>query len=198
MDGIYGTDTITLPLSWLTAVATSDLRLAVYALRGLYGATRFLHLVGMATFVGMVVILDLRGLGLFPPGALDPARRRLVVLKGSFWVTIATSVLLFLRDPLGVGLHTMFLPKLLLVVVGYVYAQGVRRLPALRRPAGRRQATSADRCSRSSCTVASSSSALGCGPGAITPGVTGLPTGFIRRAGDGCRGSLPTRAGHPS
>ena len=140
LDGIYGTDTITLPLSWLTAVATSDLRLAVYALRGLYGATRFLHLVGMATFVGMVVILDLRGLGLFPPGALDPARGRLVlVLKGSFWVTIGTGVLLFLRDPLGVGLHTMFLPKLLLVVAGYVYAQGVRRLPALRRTAGRQR-----------------------------------------------------------
>ena len=136
MDGIYGTHTLTLPLSWLIAVATSDLRLAVYAMRGLYGATRFLHLVAMAVFVGMVVILDLRGLGLFPPAALDPARPRLgAVLKWSFRVTIVTGVLLFLRDPLGVGLHSMFLPKLLLIAGGYAYAQGMRRLPALRRTA---------------------------------------------------------------
>ena len=136
MDGIYGTHTLTLPLSWLTALATSDLRLAVYALRGLYGATRFSHLVAMASFVGMVVILDLRGLGLFPPAALDLARPRLgVVLKWSFWVTVVTGIFLFLRDPLGVGLHTMFLPKLLLVVAGYSYAQGLRRLPAMRRNA---------------------------------------------------------------
>ncbi len=116
MNAIYGTETILLPLSWLTALATSDLRLAVYAMRGLYGVTRFLHLVGMASFVGMVVILDLRGLGLFPPASLDPVRARLgTVLTVSFWLTIATGVALFLRDPLGVGLHSMFLPKLLLV-----------------------------------------------------------------------------------
>ena len=140
MDGIYGTQTITLPLAWLTALATSDLRLAVYALRGLYGVTRFLHLVGMASFVGMVVILDLRGLGLFPPGALDPARRRLVtVLNASFWLTIGTGVALFLRDPLGAGLHSMFLPKLLLVVLGFAQAQGVRRLAFMRRTEARRR-----------------------------------------------------------
>ena len=141
MDGIYGSHTVTLPLSWLTAMATSDLRLAVYAMRGLYGVTRFSHLVAMACFVGMVVILDLRGLGLFPRAALDPARPRLVsVLKWSFWVTIVTGVLLFLRDPVGVGLHTMFLPKLLLVLAGYAYAQGVRRLPVMRQTPARQRA----------------------------------------------------------
>ena len=135
MDGIYGSHTITLPLPWLTAVATSDLRLAVYAMRGLYGVTRFSHLVAMASFVGMVVILDLRGLGLFPPAALDPARPRLV--------SVVTGVLLFLRDPLGVGLHTMFLPKLLLVTAGYIYSQGIRRLPIMRRTAAMQRAGAA-------------------------------------------------------
>ena len=134
MNGIYGSHTVTLPLAWLTGLATSDLRLVVYAWRSLYGITRFLHLVSMSGFVGMVIILDLRGLGLFPPASLDPVRRRLVsVLTISFWVTIATGALLFLRDPIGVGLHTMFLPKLLLVALGYAYAQGARRLPVMRR-----------------------------------------------------------------
>lgn len=140
MSGIYGAHTITLPLAWLVALATSDLRLAVYAMRGLYGVVRFLHLVGMASFVGMVVILDLRGLGLFPPGSLDPLRARLgSVLRWSFRLTIATGVALFLRDPLGEGLHSMFLPKLLLIVVGYAYAQGLRRTPLLRRSEGLRR-----------------------------------------------------------
>src|SRR4051794_343524 len=120
MDGIYGSGTITLPLSWLTALATSDARMAVFGLRGLYGVVRFLHLVAMAGFVGMVVMLDLRGLGLFPPKALAPVRLRLgLVLRCCFWATIATGAGLFLYNPLGIGLHTMFLPKLLLVAGGY-------------------------------------------------------------------------------
>ena len=134
MNDIYGTSALTLPISWLTALATSELRLTVYSLRWFYGIVRYLHLAGMACFVGMVVITDLRGLGLFPPGSLDPIRPRLVmVLNRAFWVTIVTGMLLFLRDPLGVGLHTMFLPKLLLVIGGYAYATALRRTPVLRR-----------------------------------------------------------------
>lgn len=128
MDGIYGSGTITLPLAWLTALATSDLRMAVFGLRGLYGVVRFLHLLSMASFVGMVVLLDLRGLGLFPPGALDAARARLgMVLRISFWTVMATGIGLFIYDPLGVGLHTMFLPKLLLIAGGYALSVARRK-----------------------------------------------------------------------
>jgi hypothetical protein len=133
MDGIYGSGTITLPLSWLTALATSDARMAVFGLRGLYGVVRCLHLIAMAGFVGMVVMLDLRGLGLFPRTALDPVRARLgLVLRCCFWTTIATGIGLLVYDPLGVGLHTMFLPKLLLVTFGYLLSR-VRRFGVLRR-----------------------------------------------------------------
>lgn len=144
MSGIYGTESITLPLDWLTALATSDLRLAVYAMRGLYGVVRFLHLVGMASFVGMVVMLDLRGLGLFPPAALDAVRMRLAtVLSVSFWIVIATGAALFLRDPVGMGLHSMFLPKLLLVLLGYTHARVIRRLGWMRRSTATRRAGAA-------------------------------------------------------
>jgi hypothetical protein len=135
MDGIYGSGTITLPLSWLTSLATSDARMAVFGLRGLYGVVRCLHLIAMAGFVGMVLLLDLRGLGLFPRAALDPVRARLgLVLKCCFWVTIATGAGLFIYDPLGVGLHTMFLPKLLLVIFGYVLSRARRHGPLRRAP----------------------------------------------------------------
>ena len=134
MPDIYGSGLPTLPLDLLTTLATSDLRMAVYGLRSLYGVTRYLHLIGMAVFVGMVVLLDLRGLGLFPPEVLAPIRARLgAVLRWSFWLTIATGLALFVYDPLGIGLHTMFLPKLVLVVLGYAHARTSRFLPGPRR-----------------------------------------------------------------
>jgi hypothetical protein len=46
--------------------------------------------------------------------------------------------LLFLYDPIGVGLHTMFLPKLVLVVLGVVHAWYIERLTVMRRPPWRR------------------------------------------------------------
>lgn len=135
MDGIYGSGTITLPLSWLTALATSDARMAVFGLRGLYGVVRGLHLIAMAGFVGMVVMLDLRGLGLFPRAALDPVRARLgLVLRCCFWTAIATGAGLLVYDPLGAGLHTMFLPKLLLIAFGYVLSRARGRGPLRRAP----------------------------------------------------------------
>ena len=143
MRGIYGADAFTLPLAWLTALATSELRLGIYAMRDLYGIVRFGHLVAMATFVGMVVILDLRGLGLFPPASLDPVRKRLLtVLRTAFATTIATGIVLFLRDPVGVGLHSMFLPKLVLVAIGYAHATVIRRVGSVRRSEKLQQAAS--------------------------------------------------------
>ena len=131
---------LTLPLWLLTAVAASESRMAadgfdnLYELNSLYWLLRFLHLASMAGFVGMVAMLDLRGLGLFPANSLDPIRARLaLVLKVCFWLAITTGVVLFFRDPLEIGLHSMFLPKLLLVTLGYVHARVVQRSPAIRR-----------------------------------------------------------------
>jgi hypothetical protein len=121
-------------------MAASESRMAadglnnLYELNSLYWVLRFLHLAGMAGFVGMVAMLDLRGLGLFPAGALDPIRARLaLVLKVCFWLTITTGVALFFRDPLEIGLHSMFLPKLLLIVLGYTHARVVQPMAAVRR-----------------------------------------------------------------
>ncbi len=136
MTNIAGTSLMTLPVWLLAALADSAPHLAIAGLRGLYGGLRFLHLAGMAGFVGMVAMLDLRGLGLFPPGSLDGVRGRLgLVLQGCFWVTVATGVALFLYDPMTIGLHSMFLPKLVLVTLGYAHARVVQRLPAVRRRA---------------------------------------------------------------
>lgn len=129
MSGIYGAWTITLPVPLLAWLATTELRQAVAGMRVLYGVLRFLHLVGMAGFLGLLLALALHGLGLLAQGALGPARPVLArVLTLCFWSSIATGVCLFLYDPLGTGLHSMFLPKLVLVSAGYAFARARPRI----------------------------------------------------------------------
>ncbi len=130
MHGIYAAWAITLPVEMLTWLATSALRQAVFGMRVLYGVLRFAHLATMAGFLGLLLAMELRGLGLLAPGALAPARPVLGrVLNACFWCAVCTGVALFLYDPLGSGLHTMFLPKLVLLALGYGFARARRGIP---------------------------------------------------------------------
>jgi hypothetical protein len=59
-------------------------------------------------------------------------------MNWAFVLTVIAGIMLFLYDPIGVGLHTMFLPKLVLITVGLAHAYFIERLPAMRRPTARR------------------------------------------------------------
>ena len=134
MADVYGFGGIHLPAPWLAALAQSELRLWLYGFRPFYGAARALHLLGMAGFVGSVFLVDLKLLGLFPQAAIGPARSPLLALMHvSFGLAVLTGAGLFLYDPIGTGLHTMLLPKLLLIVLGLAHAHGLRRLQIARR-----------------------------------------------------------------
>jgi hypothetical protein len=134
MHGVYSESWLMLPPAWLAWLATSEARLWLYDMRPLYGLLRFVHLAGTAGFVGTIVLMDVRLLGFFPEASLQAMRRPLVsVLHVSFLALVVSGVLLFLRDPLGVGLHSMFLPKLLLIVFGLIHAHGLRRVKPARR-----------------------------------------------------------------
>jgi hypothetical protein len=133
MQDVYGGFGLHLPTAWLAMLAQSDLRHMIYGVRPLYGALRFLHLLGTAGFVGAILLADIKLLGFFPNASLQPMRiPMLTVMHVAFGVTIVTGLTLFLYDPIGIGLHTMFVPKLLLVVLGLGHAHGVRRLSAAR------------------------------------------------------------------
>lgn len=135
MPDVYGSGWIHLPAGWLIWLATTDFRLWVYGLRSIYGLTRFLHLLGMSGFLGLLLLLEVIRLGAFPGVSLQPVRRPLLILmNGAFALTLITGVLLFLYDPIGAGLHTMFLPKLILVTAGLVHAWYIERIPLMRRP----------------------------------------------------------------
>ena len=135
MPDVYGSGWVHLPAGLLTWLATTDFRLWVYGLRGVYGATRFLHLFGMAGFLGLLLLLEVMRLGVFPGASLQPVRRPVLILMNlMFALTIASGVLLFLYDPIGAGLHTMFLPKLILVTLGFTHAFCIERIALMRRP----------------------------------------------------------------
>jgi len=144
MPDVYGSGWVHLPAGLLTWLATTDLRLWVYGLRPVYGLTRFLHLFGMSGFLGLLLLLEVMRLGVFRGATLDSVRRPvLTLMNGMFALTLLTGVLLFLYDPIGAGLHTMFLPKLILVTLGFVHAFYIERLPLMRRPHWRRGSAAA-------------------------------------------------------
>jgi hypothetical protein len=133
MADVYGFGGIHLPASWLAALAQSELRLLLYGFRPFYGAARALHLLGTAGFLGSLFVVELKLLGFFPQASIGPARSPLLaVMHVSFVLAVLTGIGLFLYDPIGAGLHTMFLPKLLLIVIGLIHAHWLRRLRAVR------------------------------------------------------------------
>ncbi len=133
MPNVYGHDWPHLPVGLLVWLATSELRLWVYGLRPVYGVFRFLHLLGMAEFLGMLLLIEVKRLGLFREASIAVARLPVVTLmNGAFALTVVTGLALFMYDPVGVGLHTMFLPKLALIALGLFHAYYVERRPLMR------------------------------------------------------------------
>jgi hypothetical protein len=142
MPDVYGSWPLHLPLAWLAPLATSELRLVIYGNRPLYGALRFLHLIGVAGFFGFVALIELRRLGLFASAAL-PRQPMLMLMNASLALTLLSGAGLFLYDPIGTGLHRMFLPKLLLIALGLALAYGMPRIAVLRKRPGFKQTTAA-------------------------------------------------------
>jgi hypothetical protein len=117
LHGVYSDTALVLPSEWLVWLATSSARLAIYRMQNWHGPLRLLHVGGTAVFFGAIVLLDLRLLGLLGRDiALDAlARIVLPVTHASFAVTAGSGLLLFMYDPIQIGSHSWFLPKLLLL-----------------------------------------------------------------------------------
>ena len=128
MADVYGGG-LHLPMDLLVDLAGSRLRLMLYGTRVFYGGAVFVHLAAMGVFFGLIVVMALQILRLDPsPEPRLPGIVQRRILTTSFVITLISGVLLFLYDPIGVGLHTMFVPKLLLIVAGYALARTLRRI----------------------------------------------------------------------
>ncbi len=100
-----------------------DSRAFHYALQRYHYLVRIAHVLSMAAFFGGIALLDLRLLGWRSSIALRAyAEHVLPWLYVTFGIALVSGVVLFLYDPVAVGSHAYFTPKLILIALGILNA----------------------------------------------------------------------------
>jgi hypothetical protein len=116
----YSLAFLRIPASALTAL---DSRAYHFALQPYHYLVRAAHLVSTAAFFGGIGLLDLRLIGLRGTVPLKYfAEHTLPWLHATFGIAAASGIALFLYDPVHVGSHAYFTPKLLLLAFGLANA----------------------------------------------------------------------------
>ncbi|HEY4174196.1 MAG TPA: hypothetical protein VGM42_14295 [Rhodopila sp.] len=109
-----------LPFDLLAAL---DSRTFHYALQPYHHLVRMTHVLTVAAFFGGIMQLDLRLMGWRATVPLRAfAEHVLPWLYGTFGVAIVTGLALFFYDPIGVGSHGYFTPKLIFLLIGLANA----------------------------------------------------------------------------
>jgi hypothetical protein len=128
-------DFLRIPTDVLIAM---DYRPLHFAMQPYHFVIRLVHVLAMGLFFGGIALLDLRLMGFRP---VIPLKSFAYFYKPShYWsfvVTVVTGVALFAYDPVHVGSHAYFAPKLLLLVLALVNAAILHRPGYLRSLAGR-------------------------------------------------------------
>jgi hypothetical protein len=120
MSGGHPLALLRLPFALL---ATLDSRGFHYALQPYHYLVRLVHVLMVAAFFGGIMQLDLRLMGwrgTMPLRGL--AEHVLPWLYVTFGVAFVTGLALFFYDPIGVGSHGYFTPKLLFLALGLANA----------------------------------------------------------------------------
>jgi hypothetical protein len=78
------------------------------------------HSIGLATLVGLLVVIDLRVLGFAPALPLTALRRFMTVVWIGFWVNATSGFMLFAIDAKKDYYSTLFRLKLSLIAVGLI------------------------------------------------------------------------------
>jgi len=107
-------------LLWLSG---TDLRLFFYRFEHFDWLFVFLHVASAAVLLGAILIVDLRIIGVMRGLELKKlAALALPWAVGGAGVALTSGVVLLMFDPIAVGVHTYFLPKMGLIVLGLVNA----------------------------------------------------------------------------
>lgn len=123
-------------LIWLSA---TDLRLFVLQFEWADGIVRFVHVLAAAILFGAILLMDLKLLGrLARLDIRDLAAVTIPWALGGGVVAILSGGLLLLFDPIAVGVHTYFLPKMGLIVLGAANALYFHRFVHLGKTGERR------------------------------------------------------------
>jgi hypothetical protein len=93
-----------------------------------YGLTEVAHILSLAAGIGLIVLVDLRLLGIGPPG-VNPARLARATTLGSLVgliVAVTTGLMIFSTDPLRYIAHPTMRLKLYLVLIALAFNYTVR------------------------------------------------------------------------
>lgn len=102
-------------------LVTLDDRTLHFAMQPWHYLVRLVHIVSMAAFFGAIAALDLRLMGWRVAISLRIFAQFLMpVLYWSFGVSMITGIALFAYDPVRVGTHAYFMPKLALIGLGVI------------------------------------------------------------------------------
>lgn len=113
-------DPIRIPLQ---ALVVLDWRPYHFALQPFHYLVRLAHILSMSAFFGGIGLLDLRLMGWQGTVPLRAfAEHVLPWLWATFGVAVASGVALFLYDPVHVGAHAYWAPKLIAIALGLANA----------------------------------------------------------------------------
>lgn len=115
-----------LPSALLVALSSRDLH---FALQPYHHLIRLTHILSVAAFFGTILLLDARLIARRGGAALRLlAAEAAPWLYASFAVALVSGTLLFLYDPVQVGSHAYFTPKLILLALGLANAAAFHRI----------------------------------------------------------------------
>lgn len=113
-------------LIWLS---TTDLRLFFYRFEDWDWLFVFAHVASAAVLLGAILIVDLRLMGVMRSLELKKlAGLALPWAVGAALTAIGTGIVLLLFDPISVGVHSYFLLKMALILLGLINALAFHRL----------------------------------------------------------------------
>ncbi len=127
-------DALRIPPDILIAL---DNRTFHFAIQPYHYIIRIAHILSMGAFFGGIIFLDLRLMGVKSRVGIDDLSEQFMLWIYIFFaITVITGIPLFLFDPVHVGSHAYFAPKLVLLVLGLANAALFNKLIAPRLAAG--------------------------------------------------------------
>lgn len=116
-------------LIWLS---TTDARFFLYRFEDWDWLFVFLHVASAGILFGAILIVDVRLIGMMR--RVDVRQLASLALPwaiGGGVVAVLSGIVLLLFDPVAVGVHTYFLPKMALILLGLINALAFHRLTRL-------------------------------------------------------------------
>lgn len=118
--------------SFLIWLSGTPLRLWFYGFERWDWLVVFAHVASAAVLLGAILIVDLRLMGVMRKLELRPlAALALPWAVGAAFIALATGFVLLMFDPIAVGVHSYFVPKMALILLGLANAVAFHRLVRL-------------------------------------------------------------------